>query len=237
MADIKPQDLLAELADVIRTMPPRETVRHKTPENQAWLGRAVAVIGLWDRAQAIAARSYVAQIHDNMAATVAKGVSGLINLLHEAHETVRITTVGPVSRAIDTGMVFEYFDELRKQIELAKTEVFFVDPYLDADFVSTYLPCVAVGVSIRLLARERTSTLVPAAKLFAQQSGARIAVRSSQNFHDRYLFVDGAACFQSGASFKDGARKSPTTITQITDAFQVVQATYEDLWAKAKPEL
>jgi hypothetical protein len=237
MANIKAEDLLAEVTDVIRTMPPRETMRHNTPENHAWLGRAVAVIGLWDMVQAPAARTYVDLIHQPMGALVSKGISGLVSLLHEAHATLRFRTIGPVNRAIDSGMVFDYFDELRKQIELAKRDVFFIDPYLDGDFVSTYLPCVAAGVSIRLLARERMSTLIPAAKLFAQQSGAEISVRSSSNFHDRYVLMDGALCFQSGASFKDGARKSPTTITQITDAFPAVQRTYEDLWAKAKPEL
>lgn len=35
---------------------------------------------------------------------------------------------------------------------------------------------------------------------------------------DRYVFVDGKACYQSGASFKDGAKLTPTTLTQITDA-------------------
>lgn len=49
--------------------------------------------------------------------------------------------------------------------------------------------------------------------------------------HDRYVFVDRTACYQSGASFKDGAKKSPTTLTQITDAFAAVQQTYEALWA------
>ena len=39
-------------------------------------------------------------------------------------------------------------------------------------------------------------------------------------FHDPSLFIDGSSCYQSGASFKDGAKNAPTTLTQITDAFQ-----------------
>jgi len=58
-----------------------------------------------------------------------------------------------------------------------------------------------------------------------------ISVRSAGGFHDRYVFVDGAACYHSGASFKDGAVKAPTTLTQITDAFSAVLKTYEDVWA------
>jgi hypothetical protein len=72
---------------------------------------------------------------------------------------------------------------------------------------------------IRLLARERLSTLLPIVKIFSQQYNKNIEVRSIPNFHDRFVIIDGGVCYQSGASFKDGARNAPTTITQITDAF------------------
>ena len=61
-------------------------------------------------------------------------------------------------------------------------------------------------------------------------------VRSAPNFHDRYLIVDRTACYHSGASFKDGAKSAPTTLTRITDAFAAILATYEGLWAGAKVE-
>jgi hypothetical protein len=146
-------------------------------------------------------------------------------------------TIGPVNVAIGSGLVFAYFDELRKQIAMAKSDLLFVDPYLDADFVSRYLPQVSDGVRIRLLTRERLGNLIPAARLFAQQTNVQLQIRSASNFHDRYMIVDGATCFQSGASFKDGGRTSLTTITQITDAFVAVRQAYEDLWQRAKPEL
>jgi hypothetical protein len=236
MADLKPEDLLAEVEDVVRTMPPRTTMHQDTQENFSWFGRAVAAIARWDIMQGGIARSYVTQFHNPMAAESHKGYQGLMTLLHEARANLRMTTLGPVNTAIGKGLVFDYFDELRKQIELAKKDVFFIDPYLDADFVSKYLPCVSSGVAIRLLGRERLATLVPAAALFAKQSNAHIEVRSAPNFHDRYLIVDAVACFQSGASFKDGGRTSPTTITQITDAFRAVQTTYEELWRNGKSQ-
>ena len=109
----------------------------------------------------------------------------------------------------------------------------FIDPYLHAEFVSRYLPHVAVGVTVRLLARERLAELLPAVTLFRQQKQTPIEVRAAQGFHDRYVFVDGIACFQSGASFKDGAKKAPTTLTQIVDAFSVVHQIYEKAWSSA----
>ena len=130
-------------------------------------------------------------------------------------------------------MVFDYFDEIRKTIEAAGRDTFFVDPYLDADFVSRYLVHAKPGLTIRLLAREKPATLLAAVDAFALQSGANITIRSSPGFHDRYVFVDSAACYQSGASFKDGGRNASTTLTQITDAFPAMQQTHEGLWNKA----
>ena len=70
-------------------------------------------------------------------------------------------TVGPTNVAVSSAMVFDYFDEIRKIIEMAKNDILFVDPYLDAEFVSYYLPHVTPGVSIRLLTREKLQTLSP----------------------------------------------------------------------------
>ncbi len=137
---------------------------------------------------------------------------------------------------IGQGEVFNYFDELRKLIETATRDLLFVDPYLDAEFVSRYLSHVKPGVSIRLLTRERLSKLLPAVELFVQQSAAAVEVRSAPGFHDRHVFVDQNACYHSGASFKDGARNAPTTLTPITDVFLAVLQIHKDMWDQAKVE-
>ena len=164
-----------------------------------------------------------------------RATRGVLVLLHQAQNDLRLRTMGPLSVGVHKGAVFHYFDEIRQVIELGRKELFFVDPYLDAEFVSRYLPLVAKGVNVRLLGSKSAPALAAAASLIAQQEGMSISVRSTQGLHDRYLFVDGSACYQSGASFKDGAKNAPTTLTQITDAFAAVQSTYEVLWSAATP--
>lgn len=230
------EELLGEVEDLLRTMPPRETLRHATDENFAWLGRVSAVIEAWSLPKTIPLGMAMDQFHGQSARDAQEGLRKLLTLLHEARHSLRMKTVGPVNAAIGHGQVFDYFDEVRKIIEPAKQDLLFVDPYLDAEFVARYLPHVTKGVPIRLLARERLATLLPAVDLYSRQSGAPVQVRSVPGFHDRYVIVDRAACYQSGASFKDGAKAAPTTLTQITDAFPVVRQTYEDLWNAAKVE-
>ena len=236
MSQIPAPQLLAELEDVLRTMPPAHTFGNDTPDHFAWLGRALAVMNAWNPIKAtLQFELHIAKMNSMMALDVEAGVKGVLTMLNQARHDLRMQTVGPLSVSVESGAVFDYFDEIRKAIETAKTDVFFVDPYLEAEFVSRYLPHVAQGVMVRLLARERMPSLLSAVSLLRQQSGGVIEVRSATGFHDRYVIVDHSTCYHSGASFKDGAKKAPTTLTQIVDAFPAVLSTYEALWAGATP--
>ena len=95
---------------------------------------------------------------------------------------------------------------------------------------------VAKTVKMRLLTRNKVAALLPAVKAYCEQYDVQVEIRSAQGFHDRYVIVDECSCYQSGASFKDGAKSSPTTLTQITDAFEAVHKTYQDIWTTAKEE-
>ena len=103
----------------------------------------------------------------------------------------------PIESCRWEGASVRVFRELRKFIEPARSDLFFVDPYLDADFVSRYLPHVPVGVTIRLLGHKRIATLLPAVEMFVRQSGRAVQVRWSAGLHDRFLFVDRKACYLS----------------------------------------
>lgn len=232
------EQLFAEIEDLLRQIPVRVSrLELHEPDVQAWFGRAMALINAWDFPQTVKSDMYFHKINNGSAVDRERALQGFMSLLHQARHDLMMKTVGPVNAAVPTGKVFNYFDEIRKIIETATTDVLFVDPYLDAEFISRYLSYIPNSVVIRLLTRERLKALLPAVRLYVQESGATVEVRSVKKFHDRYVFVDGARCFQSGASFKDGGRNAPTTITEITDAFSAVKKTYEDLWASGTVEL
>lgn len=230
------EQLLAEVEDVLRNQPTIYDFHANGHSFNVWFGRASAVIRAWDFTRAPALEYGHQQTESLDLAASNRGYYRVTTLLHEARHALRMETAGPLSIPVAQGQVFDYFDEVRKIVEMAKHDLLFVDPYLDAEFVSRYLGHVAKGINVRLLAREKLVTLLPAVDAFAKQSGQAIEVRSAPRFHDRYVFIDHDACYQSGASFKDGARSAPTTLTQITDAFAPMLQTYEDLWAKATIE-
>ena len=232
LARAQAERLLSEVEDILRIAPTiEEFVRDSgSDKHLAWLGRAAAAIKRWDIAYTPRVSAVLANIPFDGYVVCNEALATLKVLLQQAKADLR-AELGRGSLVVAEGQVFEYFDELRKVIETARTDVFFVDPYLDAEFVSRYLPYVAEGASIRLLGGpKKRATLLPAVDSFAQQSGRPVAVRLSDRLHDRYLFIDEATCYLSGASFKDGAKNAPAVLTQITDAFQAMWDTYQRRW-------
>ena len=231
------EELLAEVEDLLRNMPDRATISHNLDENFSWLGRVAAVLTAWDPVKAVAIRLATDMVHGLLGGRQRqKAVNKILTMLNEARYDLRMRTVGPINVVVAQGYVFDYFDEIRKVIELAKQDVLFVDPYLDAEFVAKYLGHVADGANIRLLARKKLETLLPAVDSYSEQHQRTIEVRSTPGIHDRFVFIDQSSCYQSGASFKDGAKNAPVTLTQIVDAFAAIQQTYETKWDGAKVE-
>lgn len=228
---MKDEELLAEVEDLIRTIP-----NWRLNESLQWKGRALAVLERWSPVAAVKAEVVLDEIHGYAGARGEKARDDIQVILHHAQYDLRMKTVGPLTVVADGGSTFEYFDEIRKVIEMAQQDVFFVDPYLDAEFVTRYLPQVRGGVSVRLLSNVKITALVPAVDMFTQEHGTTIEVRSFKDMHDRFLFVDRSSCYQSGASFKDGAKRSPTTLTQIVDGLPAISATFEGMWKSAEVE-
>ena len=229
---ISPEQLLIEVDELLRAVPEQSTLRHDLDVNHAWLGRASAIV---QEASAPLAISFAGNLRtfwgSGSGLEAQRALRAMFTQLHQVRQMLRLK-VGPVAVAVERGAVFDYYDEIRKVIEGAKTDLLFVDPYLDAEFVSRYLPSAVTGVAIRLLGKEKMSTLLPAAELFRQQTGASIEVRKAVSGHDRFIFVDGIACYQSGSSFKDGTKTAPTTFIQMLEPAVVsaVQKIYEDMW-------
>lgn len=209
---------------MIRQMPPSNKLFSADDDTLEWCGRARAVSGLLDAQYQIPLQMAIDRLHGSLQDPVS-----VRKLLMAARHHLRMRTVGPLSLAVGSGMVFQYFDGLSDIIKEAKSDILFVDPFLDKEFVSKYLGFVGDGTRVRLLSRKFISTLVPSVQQYAAQHGLAIEVRSSNDLHDRYVFIDGSSCYQSGASFKDGGVK-PTVLTQIVDPFPAVLKTYEDLW-------
>src|ERR1700681_3837601 len=104
-----PEEMLAEVEDILRTMPPRPTIRHELDENFAWLGRAGALVTAWDSVMAIPFQGYIGRLHGLGAHDSTHAFRQILTMLHQARHDLRMKTIGPLSIAVGQGMVFDYF--------------------------------------------------------------------------------------------------------------------------------
>ena len=179
-------------------------MEQENDEVLGWLGRTGAVLREWDFTQSPFVSGHIkallAEGTRRMVSPLGPAYRGLRTLLFQAQHDLRMKTVGPRTVAIPEGMPFDYFDEIRKITEMARDDLLFVDPYLDSEFVSRYLRPITSGVAVRLLTSKKLSSLLPAVETLVTQTGLRVEVRSTASgLHDRYVFVDKARCYQSGA--------------------------------------
>lgn len=233
-AEQAPRRLLSEVEEVIRSMPDLVEWGVESEANDIWFGRVRAVIKAWDPIAAVMFGDQIAR------ATTGNRYSQreVVQTLHQVRFGLRMDVGVPETVAINSGGVYDYFDEVRKVIAIASRDVLFIDPYLDAEFVSRYFGLIRASVTVRLLAHKHVHTsLLPAVRQWNQQHGDNVQVRSDPKLHDRYVIIDGADIYLSGASFKDGGRKAGTVISQLRDSAGAVIQQYEQQWAAAKVEV
>lgn len=224
------KQLYSEFEELIRSMPPIDQLWQAKPEDLIWLAKAKSLMKLWDVLKAVEFDSKIDRFYSSPPISQSQHKNGIFMLLHEARHDLQLKTLGSQNVALNEGNVFDYFNEIRKVVQSAKIDLFFVDPYIDSDFVERYLPHVTAGAKVRLLCKNKINALIPSIQLFSQQNQLSIEVRSDQNIHDRYVFVDKIEGYHSSASFKDGAKNAPAQLMTITDIFTNILSIYEQKW-------
>ena len=106
----------------------------------------------------------------------------------------------PPQKVFFDGQIYDAFDQMKKFVRMAKTELIVIDPYFD----DSVLPLIAQkrsGVSVLVVKNHRKNLLhaIDVAK-FNAQHGNTLMVKESSNFHDRFLIIDKSILIHVGAS-------------------------------------
>jgi hypothetical protein len=125
--------------------------------------------------------------------------------------------------------------EIRKIIQRAQKSLQIIDPYVDVTLFKL-LSTVNAKLDVAVL----TSKCGPgdftleASKFKSQYPSITFAVRTTREFHDRFLVVDERECFHLGASIKDAGRQD-FMIHSVEDAdnIQALLLRQKAAWAKA----
>ena len=92
---LRKEQLLAEIEDILKTMPPRSTIRHHTEENVNWFGRVSAAIEKWTPSKRALVKEYLDLFFSNgHARETAHGLTKLLTLLNQAQSELRLELAG-----------------------------------------------------------------------------------------------------------------------------------------------
>ena len=113
----------------------------------------------------------------------------------------------PPQKIFYDGQIYDAFDQMKKFVFMAKSELIVIDPYFD----DSVLPLIAQkrpGVSVLVVKNRRKDLLhaVDVARFNAQYANS-LTVKESTKFHDRFLIIDKSALIHVGASFNHLGKK------------------------------
>ena len=106
----------------------------------------------------------------------------------------------PPQKVFFDGQIYDAFEQMKKFVRMAKTELIVIDPYFD----DSVLPLIAQkrpSVTVLVVKNRRKDLLhaVDVAK-FNAQHGNTLTVKESSIFHDRFLIIDKSILIHVGAS-------------------------------------
>lgn len=99
--------------------------------------------------------------------------------------------------------------EVRGILQSASKSITVVDPYLDQTTLTLLTSCLQAGMVVRLLSSKLPADFRLEAKTWlAQHPHVTLEVRTTKEFHDRFVVVDDVACWHIGCSIKDAGNKA-----------------------------
>jgi len=123
----------------------------------------------------------------------------------------RLLPVGETVRELFFGDRSQHdaYVEIRAILQRATKGIVIVDPYIDQSILTLLAACAKSGMSIRLLSSKLPADFaLETRKWAAQHQGVAIEVRTTKEFHDRFIVLDDAACWHIGCSLKDAGQRA-----------------------------
>src|SRR6478672_11321295 len=104
------EQLLLEVDDLLRSMPDRGAMSHNLPENHEWLGRAAALVSMWNPGDG-AAFEIIMMTFQTAAfgSDKSNALNQMLVKLTKMRTNLLLQTRGALNVAVSAGNVFDYF--------------------------------------------------------------------------------------------------------------------------------
>jgi hypothetical protein len=162
-----------------------------------------------------------------------EAIAELIVITHSAiNELVPLIPHG-IQQVYGPGATYDFYLNFKQLLSSAQSTLLLVDPYLNEEVFDLYVSKIQAGVTIRILTNNaRCAAALPTVvSKYKQQNGMILEVRSSQQLHDRVVFIDTSQCWVLGQSIKDAAKNKTTYLAPLpSEIVDDKLKFYEDIW-------
>ena len=164
------------------------------------------------------------------ASSHAESVEHGLGILRAARSEARVRAAGDSRSSpgdgsgelfIRGGRPHDAYIELRRIFHETQESIIVIDPYLDGSVLSLLGAIETGSLQVELLSWKLPSDFSSQLELFRKQYPAiEIELRTSREFHDRFLILDGKNCYHVGASIKDAGGRA-FMISRVEDSANV----------------
>lgn len=148
---------------------------------------------------------------------------------------LEISGEAEIGSAYEPGEVYKFFADLKSIIAGASQSIFIIDAYFNGSAFDDYLSEVSTDLSIRILTKRYVKEVEAYARRHVAERSSAIELRSSNEIHDRVIFIDDGDCWVMGGSVKDAAEKPAYLIPLHPKVASDKLRIYEDVWIRACP--
>jgi hypothetical protein len=135
------------------------------------------------------------------------------------------------------GSDHDAYVHIRSILQTAKGDLFVIDPYMDGSIYQAFGTLTATPMNVRILTSKHPADFALETKKFTKQhSGFAVEIRTTKDFHDRFIFLDQTQCYLLGASLKDAGNKGFTVVPlQEQSIVRFILDHADQVWASAPP--
>ena len=236
---MNPEELYQRLGRLVESMPGLGQTVAPSIEEIEWLGKAYALVKeVGDFDEAYALKDSIDELNRSGRREAAHQIAIILYRALAVSETR--APASAQGAFIPAGNAFDSLAAIGKILNLAKSEVLIVDPYMDEKALTDFAILAKETININLLTDAATykPTLPPAAQRWKRQfGGARpLEVRLSAplSLHDRLIQIDSQDVFVLTQSLNAFAERSPASIVRVdTETAALKISAYADLFASA----
>lgn len=134
-----------------------------------------------------------------------------------------------------TGTTHDAYIEIKRILQRTKQRLDIIDPYIDNTIFQILATISAQSLQANILSFKLPVDIALETKKFiSQHQHIAIEIRTTKEFHDRFIIIDRTSCYHFGASLKDAGNKA-FMISEIEDSDNISALLDQQgsSWAKA----